>query len=210
MADRPHPHGPVGSEVTYAEPKLMRTIRGPLAPTRGEGRGEGAQASNRPKHLRSKRRSKQPASLRLAGSLRNQRGFTLLEVLVAFAILALTLGALIQVFSQAIAATILSGAYSRASVLAEQKLDDVGLDIPLQAGSFSGEPEDGIAWQVTIAPYDLGDTGWQAPLQPYVVTATAAWEDGGRQRRITLSSMRLGEPIDAGTSIPAPNGQQGP
>ena len=124
-----------------------------------------------------------------------QDGFSLLEVLVAFSILALTLGVLMQVFSQALGTTVLSGAYSRAAALAEARLDAVGVDIPLQPGTYSGEPEDGMEWQVAIAPYDLGQTGWQAPLQPYMVTATAGWEESGRRREVTLSTIRLGEPL---------------
>jgi general secretion pathway protein I len=122
-------------------------------------------------------------------------GFSLLEVLVAFSVLALTLGVLIQVFSLAMRTTTLSGAYSRAAALAEARLNAVGVDIPLQVGAFGGEPEDGMNWQVVIAPYDTGQTGWQAPVQPYVVTATAQWEEAGQVREVVLSTLRIGKPL---------------
>jgi len=123
-----------------------------------------------------------------------EAGFTLLEVLVAFAVLALTMGVLIEVFSQAIGNTIHSGAYSRAAAFAEARLGAVGTDIPLQPGTYNGQPEDGMAWQVVIAPYDLGESGWQAPLQPYLVTATAGWGGSEHTREVSLSTLRLGEP----------------
>uniref|UniRef100_UPI0035939C60 type IV pilus modification PilV family protein n=1 Tax=Thiocapsa sp. TaxID=2024551 RepID=UPI0035939C60 len=50
-----------------------------------------------------------------------QSGFSLLEVLVAFAILAVSLGVLMQIFSQATRTTLLSSQYSRAASLAESK-----------------------------------------------------------------------------------------
>lgn len=129
-----------------------------------------------------------------ARRLHREEGFTLLEVLVAFAVLALTMGVLIEVFSQAIGNTIQSGAYSRAAALAEARLGAVGTDIPLQPGTYNGQPEDGMAWQVVIAPYDLGESGWQAPLQPYLVTATAGWGGSDHTREVSLSTLRLGEP----------------
>lgn len=130
-----------------------------------------------------------------------QSGFSLLEVLVAFAILAISLGVLLQIFSRASVSTAASAQYSRAASLVEARLDAVGSAIPLEPGSVSGEPEDGIAWQLTIMPAELGlesegagFLGADPAVTPYRVTVTALWNDGGRVRRLTISSLRLGEP----------------
>jgi general secretion pathway protein I len=123
------------------------------------------------------------------------RGFSLLEVMVAFAILALTLGLLIQVFSRAMNATALSATYSRAATLAEARLNAVGIDIPLAPGAYGGEPEDGLAWQVLIEPYDAVDTDWELPAQPYRITAVVSWDTAGGERQVTLSTLRLGEKL---------------
>jgi len=84
-----------------------------------------------------------------------QGGFSLLEVVVAFAILALSLGLLIQIFSRALQTTTLSGDYSRAATLAQAHIEAVGIDIPLEPGSYGGDAQDGFSWQVSIAPYEL-------------------------------------------------------
>ena len=134
---------------------------------------------------------------------RRQRGFSLLEVMVAFAILAISLGVLMQIFSRASRATHVAAQYSRAASLAESRLEAVGSAIPLEEGTVSGEPENGYAWEVAIVPVDAaeltgsagGDAlGFQSPVQPYRVVATTIWEDGGKARRLTLSTLRLGEP----------------
>ncbi len=127
-----------------------------------------------------------------------QRGFSLLEVLVAFAILALSLGVLMQIFSRAMNTTALSGSYSRAVALAEAKLNSVGADIPLEAGVHSGEPEDGMDWIVNIEPYRLQDPAqsWldeTPPAQPYLITAVASWPSTAGARRVVLRTVRLGE-----------------
>lgn len=126
------------------------------------------------------------------------RGFSLLEIMVAFAILALALGVLLQIFSGAMKATALSGDYSRAVAVAEARLQAVGADIPLAEGTYSGEPEQGIDWIVHIQPFEpplwAGDF---PPLQPYRIRVVATWpgSGAGRGRRVQLDSLRLGEAL---------------
>lgn len=123
-----------------------------------------------------------------------QAGFSLLEVLVAFAILSISLGVLMQIFSQATRTTLLSSQYSRAASLAESKLNAVGTAIPLEEGSVSGDPEGGIAWEVTIIAVTLGEEfGAEPPATPYRINATSLWQDGGQVRSLTVSTLRLGE-----------------
>jgi general secretion pathway protein I len=143
-----------------------------------------------------------------------QRGFSLLEVVVAFAILALSLGVLIQVFSRALNTTALSGTYSRAATLAEARLNSVGIEIPLEPGSYSGEPESGFSWRVFIEPYEIEDSAWESVVESFRVTSVASWGEGSEEgRQVSLSTMRLASPSDLrGLGAPAsgesPNSSQ--
>jgi general secretion pathway protein I len=129
-----------------------------------------------------------------AGCAHRQRGFSLLEVLVAFAILALSLGVLLQIFSRAMTTTAVGETYSRAVTLAEAKLNSVGGDIPLEAGVYAGEPEDGMDWTVNVEPFQPeGWLGEDPSLQPYRITAVASWPSFSGTRRVVLRSIRLGE-----------------
>lgn len=130
-----------------------------------------------------------------------QRGFSLLEILVAFAILAISLGVLMQIFSRASLSAIAAAQYSRAASIAEARLEAVGTAIPLEPGLVSGEPEDGIAWELAIVPVELGqdpgmELGAMPSLMPYRVTAIVLWKDRGRVRRLVLSTLRLGAPLE--------------
>ncbi|WP_295390129.1 type II secretion system protein [uncultured Thiodictyon sp.] len=127
-----------------------------------------------------------------------QRGFSLLEVLVAFAILAVSLGVLMQIFSRATTTTITTAQYSRAVTLAQARLAAVGSAIPLTEGTVSGDPEDGFTWELGIVafpfsdtPSDPGMTVGVLPVAGYRVTVTVLWRDGSRARRLSLSTLRL-------------------
>jgi general secretion pathway protein I len=130
-----------------------------------------------------------------------QAGFSLLEVLVAFAILALSLGVLLQIFSRAMSTTAVSGSYSRAAALAEARLAEVGVTMPLEEGDFTGDPDDGMAWALRIQQLDASELfpDQTAPVTPYRVTATVAWGERGAQRQLSLASLKLGDALeDAG------------
>lgn len=139
-------------------------------------------------------------------TLRHERGFSLLEVVVAFAILALSLGLLLQVFSRALNTTALSGVYSRAVTLAEERLNAVGIDIPLELGSYSGEPEDDLNWQVYIDSYDLGEVSWEPAQEPLQVSAVVSWEDAAGRHQVALATLRLADSAD----IPGLDSEQNP
>ncbi len=127
-------------------------------------------------------------------STHRQDGFSLLEVLVAFAILALSLGVLMNIFARATQTTILSSQYSQAASLIESKLAAVGHAIPLEAGSVVGDPENGFDWELSIMPVELSkDAVTEPPATAYVIHGSVLWRDLGKVRRLTLSTLRLGE-----------------
>lgn len=135
------------------------------------------------------------------GRVRRQTGFSLLEVLVAFAILALSLGVLLQIFSRAMSTTAVSGSYSRAAAMAEARLAEVGVTVPLQEGDFTGDPDDGLSWALRIVQLDVSDIFFDQtpPVTPYQIVATVYWGERGAERHLSLASLRLGPALeDAG------------
>ena len=136
------------------------------------------------------------AELLHAVSRRGERGFTLLEVLVAFAILAVSLGALLVAFSDGLRTTDRSITISTATLQAQSLMEEVGRSIPVRPGETTGVLEDGSRWQVSVEPFDTGESGAAAVVRSlfaYRVDVTVEW---GAGRTITLTSLRLA-PDDA-------------
>jgi len=119
-----------------------------------------------------------------------QRGFTLIEILIAFAILAVALAALFQAFSGGLRATTATERRNAAVMLARSLLERVGADIPLAPGELAGVSEDGQRWRIAIAPSPLivPEQRANSPIIPFDV-AVSVVPDGGRA--IVLTSLRL-------------------
>ena len=66
------------------------------------------------------------------------RGYTLVEVLVAFVILAMTLTVLLRIFSGGVRNIAVSADYARAVLIAESQLAAAGIDEPFHAGETGG------------------------------------------------------------------------
>ena len=119
-------------------------------------------------------------------------GFTLIEVLVALAILAIAFG---------FAFRALSGGFDRldrdqksadALLLAQSTLARVGHDIALQDGVVDGRTEDGFAWRIETAPYDNTQDLPPGRLIGHRIGVTIAWSERHQRREVRLTSLILG------------------
>lgn len=124
---------------------------------------------------------------------RHQRGFTLIEILVAFMILALSLTVIFRIFSGGLRNVALSEDYARAVLVAESQLSAIGVSEPLESGVTSGKWDARFRWERVVERY----LPWEedkvlaTPLLAYRVTVNVDWEYAGRDRQITLRSVRL-------------------
>jgi general secretion pathway protein I len=121
------------------------------------------------------------------------RGFSLLELLVAFTIFATLLGVLLQVFSAGLRTAHSGERDTRAVVIAQSLLDTLGVEQPLRVGIYSGTTDDAYHWRITVRPY-VDD---QLPvtnrvLIPLTVNVDVFWEEDDTPRGVSLMSILLG------------------
>ena len=124
----------------------------------------------------------------------NCRGMTLIEVLVAFVVLSLSLAVIMQIFSGGMRNARLAGSYSQAVFLARSRLAAGGLEEPIALGEGGGQSGPDLHWRVTVAPYDDGGAadGLLLPSRLYQVRVRVNWGEEGRDRQVELASLRLG------------------
>lgn len=122
------------------------------------------------------------------------QGMTLIEVLVAFVVLSLTMAVIMQIFSGGMRNARLAESYSRAVFLAESKMAAVGLERPLVFGEESGQAGEDMQWRVSVTPAeeDPATNTQLLPVRLYQVRVTASWGENDRERKFELLSLRLG------------------
>ena len=125
-----------------------------------------------------------------AGEGKRDRGFTLIEVLVAFAILALTFTALVRIFGSGLTAADWVARERTAILLAQSRLAAVGIETPLTLGESSGESADGYRWRVAVEP-DTTATAQPLLLLLRRVKVVVSWAEGGSDRSVSLATLRL-------------------
>ncbi len=120
-------------------------------------------------------------------------GFSLLEVLVAFAILSISLGVLLQVFATGLRNAGLADDYTRAVLYAESILAAIGREVPLAEGERSGPVNDQFSWRSTVSAFTEGlPDPEKARVRAYRVSVEVYWPGRAQQNRsVILETLRL-------------------
>jgi len=125
-----------------------------------------------------------------------QRGFTLIEVVVAFVLLTVVLVTAFEVFSAGLARAGELEDRSEALMIAQSQLAAAGVEQPLRDGETQGESEDRrFRWTTRITHTDEGlQPGKPAPsaYALYRIDVLVTWQDAqGRAQGLPLSTMAV-------------------
>ena len=121
-----------------------------------------------------------------------QKGFSLLEAMVAISILGIALGGLYSAASGATRNVRADERYAFAVELGRSLLAD-NVQVPKSGVSNKGVTDGGFNWSVTTRPAPLGRSGLdKGALQE--IEVVVSWADGLRDRRIRLDSIVEGLP----------------
>ena len=121
-------------------------------------------------------------SLRSAFTVpRPARGFTLIEVMAAFAVFALLFGITLQILSTSMSNTRRAGDFTQAALWAQSVLDVAGLENMLEPGRTTGRFDDRFSWVMDVTEESMFDDGGLDPLDLpvalYRVKLVVEWGD---------------------------------
>lgn len=142
--------------------------------------------------------------------MKPHKGFSLLEILVAFSIMAVALTIVLRIFGSGVNAAVVSEEYSIAVQIAESLMARVGVETPLEAGEMNGVEADLYEWQVRISPViapqaplqkfksQQEDTENTPSIQLFNIRVQVVWGDEEiKQRSLVLNSLKLAQQVEA-------------
>ena len=128
------------------------------------------------------------------GDARRARGFTLIEIVVAFSILAVGLGVAMQIATGAMRQSRSAADYTEAALYAQSLLDTAGVGERLEEGESSGEFDERFRWTLLTEPYEIPtDTPLEAgiaPVELYRLELLVQWQRGRGEQEARFVTLR--------------------
>jgi general secretion pathway protein I len=128
---------------------------------------------------------------------RASRGFTLLEVMLAFVIFAISFATVLEIMAGSMRSVRRASDDTEVALFAQSIMDLVGTEIPVEEGQFSGTGMDRYDLQLGISQYasSAGDPGTLelaelSGVALYYVDLEIDWDTGRRKRNLNFTTIR--------------------
>lgn len=128
---------------------------------------------------------------------RRQGGFTLLELLLAFMVFALSFAVVLEILSGSMRNTVRARQFTEAALTAQSIMDQVGVEIPLEPGfGLAGEDGD-YRWSLEIYEYAGAESDMNAvalaeltQMALLQVDLEVTWGERSRERTQRFSTVK--------------------
>lgn len=122
------------------------------------------------------------------------KGFTLIEVLIAVAILGIGLTIIIELFSGALRLGRATEEYTKAVNYARMKMEEIAVKPVVEEGTEEGSFDDTYRWQVEVKKVDLlpleNRPDFKPPAQFYQIQIDVLWKSGTKERSTHIESYK--------------------
>jgi len=123
-------------------------------------------------------------------AIKANQGFSLLEILVAFTIMAVSLGIVLKIFSSGVNTAVISEDYIIATQIAESLMAKTGVEEPLEEREMTGLEDDKYQWSVKIENIDNSDLA-DSTVELMDIKVNVEWDfEQQNGRMIELNTVR--------------------
>ena len=127
------------------------------------------------------------------------KGFTLIEVVVALAILGVGLTVIIELFSGGLRLGRVSMEYTKAVNYARMKMEETMAKPVVEEGTQEGESDDKIfRWQMGVKKVDLlsidKSIDYKPPVELFQVKIDVFWKSGAKEKSMSVESLKAMKP----------------
>jgi len=123
-------------------------------------------------------------------AIKANQGFSLLEILVAFTIMAVSLGIVLKIFSSGVNTAVISEDYIIATQIAESLMAKTGVEEPLEEGETTGLEDDKYQWSIKIENMDNSGLA-DSTVELMDITVKVEWDfEQQNGRMIELNTVR--------------------
>ena len=132
---------------------------------------------------------------KLSGERREARGgFTLIEVVVAVAILSVALTVVIELFAGGLRLARVSEEYTTAVNYGRIKMEEIAVSPKMEEGSEEGKFDETFHWQVGVKKVDVlpieKRPEFKVPVELFQIQVKVIWKSGSRERSASVETYK--------------------
>lgn len=137
-------------------------------------------------HVRGRTRTRRPRI--------SDRGFTLIEILVAISVLSIAMVVILQLFSGGLKSSRLSDAYAKGVFHAREKMEEILLGAEFAEDVSEGEFDDAYRWRSDIIRQEQSEEeASKLPFYAYHIRVDIFWDEGDKEKNFGINTMKLVE-----------------
>lgn len=127
----------------------------------------------------------------------SNKGFTLLEILVAIAILAISLTVILQLFSGGLRSVRVSDRHTQGVFHAREKMEEILIENRLEEGNREGEFDDDYTWSARIVRMvPPKEEEKKLPFDVYEITVKVIWHERKGETYFEIQTTKLIERVE--------------
>jgi general secretion pathway protein I len=124
----------------------------------------------------------------------SNRGFTLIEILVAISVLSICMVVILQLFSGGLKSIRLSDAYTRGIFHAREKIEEILLGTEFAEEVSEGEFDDAYRWRSEIVREEQSEEeAKKLPFDAFHIRVDIFWNEGDKEKSFGVATMKLVE-----------------